>query len=93
MAARKTLFHDETARKAIQTSQLINRLNNHANGTVELSPTQVRAIEILLRKSLPDLVAVDHSGEIGHAYVAAVPTQATNVDEWQTQHGSVMTVQ
>jgi hypothetical protein len=36
-------------------AQLINRLTAHASGEVELTPTQVRAIEILLRKALPDL--------------------------------------
>jgi hypothetical protein len=39
----------------IQAAQLINRLTDHANGNVELSATQVRAIEVLLRKTLPDL--------------------------------------
>lgn len=57
MAARKSLTHDATARQNIQTSQLLNRLNSHANGMVEMTPTQVKAAEILLRKSLPDLSA------------------------------------
>ena len=39
----------------IQAAQLINRLTAHANGELELSNTQVRAIEVLLRKTLPDL--------------------------------------
>lgn len=56
MAARTNkIRHDENTRLKIQASQLINRLTGHANGTVDLSPTQVRAIEILLRKTLPDL--------------------------------------
>lgn len=56
MAARtKKIRHDENTRLKIQAAQLINRLQGHANGTVELSPTQVRAIEVLLRKTLPDL--------------------------------------
>jgi hypothetical protein len=56
MAARiKKIRHDEDTRKKIQAAQLINRLTGHAVGEVELSPTQVRAIEILLRKILPDL--------------------------------------
>jgi hypothetical protein len=46
---------------------LINRLTAHALGEadpqtgkpVELSPTQVRSIEILLKKSLPDLTATE----------------------------------
>lgn len=56
MAARiRKIRHDEETRLKIKVSQLINRLTAHASGEVELTPTQVRAIEILLRKALPDL--------------------------------------
>lgn len=56
MAARiRKIKHDENTRLKIQAAQLINRLTAHAEGTVEMSATQVRAIEILLRKILPDL--------------------------------------
>jgi predicted signal transduction protein with EAL and GGDEF domain len=56
MAARRVkIKHDDNTRLKIQASQLINRLTGHAQGTVDLSTTQVRAIEILLRKILPDL--------------------------------------
>lgn len=56
MAARiKKIKHDENTRLKIQAAQLINRLTAHAEGTVDMSSTQVRAIEILLRKILPDL--------------------------------------
>ncbi|UGQ44962.1 hypothetical protein [Massilia endophytica] len=51
-------------RTKIQASQLINRLTDHALGLNDLTPTQIKAIEILLRKSLPDLSAVAHEGEI-----------------------------
>jgi hypothetical protein len=60
----RKIRHDEETRAKIQASQLVNRLTNHALGEVELSPTQVRAIEILLKKTLPDLSAVEHSGEM-----------------------------
>jgi hypothetical protein len=52
-------------RERIKTSMLINRLTNHALGKVKLEASQVRAIEILLRKSLPDLQAVELSGGLG----------------------------
>jgi len=51
-------MHQDDVRAKIQTSQLINRLTDHALGTVELTATQVRAIEILIRKTLPDLQAI-----------------------------------
>jgi hypothetical protein len=56
MAARtRRIRHDEDTRLKIKVAQLINRLTAHASGEVELSATQVRSIEILLRKALPDL--------------------------------------
>ena len=58
MAVRLNKRHSDVVRTKIQTSQLINRLENHAFGEVELSPTQLRAIEILLNKSIPNLAAV-----------------------------------
>jgi hypothetical protein len=63
MAERLRKTHQEEVRARIQTSQLINRLTDHALGNVELSATQVRAIEILIKKTLPDLSAVDHSAD------------------------------
>ena len=55
MAARiKKIRHDENTRLKIQAAQLINRLTDHAAGKVEMTATQVRALEILLRKILPD---------------------------------------
>ena len=55
--------HQDEVRVKIQTSQIINRLQNHLNGEVELSATQVRAAEVLLKKSIPDLAAVELSGD------------------------------
>lgn len=56
-------LHQEDVRRKIQVSQLINRLTDHALGNADLSNTQVRAIEILLKKIMPDLTAIEHSGD------------------------------
>jgi hypothetical protein len=65
MAARtRKIRHDEETRAKIQSSQIVNRLMDHINGNVELSATQVSSALGLLRKTLPDLAAVEHSGEI-----------------------------
>lgn len=65
MAARIRKTHQDEVRAKIQASQLINVLQNHALGkTEELSQSRLKAIEILLRKSIPDLSAVAHEGEI-----------------------------
>lgn len=53
----------EEAREKIKTTQLINRLQDHALGTVEMSSTQVRAVEVLLRKRVPDLSAMTMAGD------------------------------
>lgn len=64
MARRMTLTHQEDVRKKIQVSQLINVLQAHAlSGEGELSPSRMKAIEILLRKSIADLSAVTISGD------------------------------
>jgi hypothetical protein len=67
MAARKavpSLEQQERTRAAIQTSQLVNRLQDFALGVegVDVDSGRLKAIEILLRKSLPDLQAVTISG-------------------------------
>lgn len=73
MAARKLKpFHSDEIRAKIQTSQLINRLTDHAFSKVELTPTQVRAIEVLLKKSIPDLQAVQVTGENGGAITVTI---------------------
>ena len=58
-------LHQDDVRKKIQASQLINVLQNHAlsDGEDELSMSRMKAIEILLRKSIPDLSAVTLSGD------------------------------
>jgi len=60
---RNAMLHEE-ARGKIQTTQLINRLQNNGLGRLkkEMSPSQVRSCEILLRKKLPDLSAVTLEG-------------------------------
>lgn len=57
-------LHQDDVRSKIQASQLINVLQNHAlNGDGELAHTRLKAIEILLRKSVPDLSAVTITGD------------------------------
>lgn len=63
MAERLRKTHQDDVRAKISTSQLINRLTEHALGNIELSQSQVRAIEILIKKTLPDLSAIQLSGD------------------------------
>lgn len=83
MAVRRNLAHSALVRERIQTTQLINRLTDHAFGRVEMSATQVAAALGVLKKSLPDLAAVEYSGEVVQAhYVVEVPQAAVSVDAW-----------
>tara|TARA_R110000764_G_scaffold56659_1_gene123432 strand:+ start:122 stop:427 length:306 start_codon:yes stop_codon:yes gene_type:complete len=79
MAATKTKptkLQQEQTRAAIKTTQLIKRLQGFALGEneakaakgedpkpIEIDPTRLKAIEILLRKSLPDLSTVTLQGD------------------------------
>ena len=58
---KKGYSHDEKTRQKIQASQLLNRLTDCAMGLVELTPSQVRAAEVLLRKCMPDLQSIDNN--------------------------------
>lgn len=64
MAAKITKRQAETARAAIKTTQLMKRLQSHAMGELELTATQIRAAEIVLKKTMPDLKSTEHSGEV-----------------------------
>lgn len=73
MAARtRKLELDQKWREKIRTSMLINRLTSHVVGRIEMSPTQVRAAEVLLKKNLPDLSATELSGPGGEAIPTAI---------------------
>jgi hypothetical protein len=74
--------HDENTRLKIQTSQLINRLSSLVRGEIEMAPHAVTAALGLLRKTLPDLSAVEHQGEV-QSFVMRLPEPAANTDAWQ----------
>lgn len=64
MAARTNkIRHDEETRKKIQASQLINRLQDYALNGGDLEQGRIKAIEILLKKTLPDLSATTIGGD------------------------------
>jgi hypothetical protein len=52
MAERMRKSHQEDVRKKIQVSQIFNRLQDHLDGKVELTSTQVQSAKILLDKSV-----------------------------------------
>jgi hypothetical protein len=68
-------LHADKTKDLIRASQLLNRLNSFVNGECELSPAQVQAARIVIGKVIPDLKAMEHSGEINgtHRLVQATP--------------------
>lgn len=69
MAARtRKARHDDFTRERIRTTQLVNRLTDHALGALgehPMTPSQVAAAVALLRKTLPDLKHVEVTGPGG----------------------------
>lgn len=64
MATRHKLWHPEIVRQRIKVSQLLNRLQDQALNGTELAAGQQKAIEILLKKCMPDLTSVVLSGSV-----------------------------
>jgi len=67
MAGRSPGFrHNEDTRAKIKAAAIINRLMKHIESPEPvMDASQVNAAKALLNKVLPDLKAVEHSGEGG----------------------------
>lgn len=85
MAARKRNWTPEKVRQRMRTTMLVRRLTKHVLGKVDMSPSQVTAALGLLKKTLPDLSAVEHSGEIKQRDVSDQPLTA---DEWENRYSA-----
>lgn len=64
MAARNRVGLSENTRKRIQTTMIVKRLQDHILGEVEMNATQIRAAEILIKKTLPDLSQMTVDAEV-----------------------------
>jgi len=65
------------------------RLIDHALGKVDLSTSQVRACEVLLRKIVPDLSATEIKGHIEQKIISADPLSASDWEEMYVVSESV----
>lgn len=64
MAARDTKRIDQKTRDKIKASQIVNRLQNHILADEDImTVSQVNAARVILNKVLPDLKAVEISGD------------------------------
>lgn len=80
--ARLNPAHDKRTREKIQTAQIINRLISLTKGEIEMSPHAVTAALGLLRKTLPDLSAVEHTGDAAQPF-AVIPKEITSSAAWE----------
>jgi hypothetical protein len=81
--ARKTPFLDQRVREKIQASMLIRALHDCVDGRNKMTSVQVRAAEVLLRKVVPDLTAVEYSGETTVKYEFS--SELMSVEEWKRE--------
>lgn len=63
MAARLNPRHSDMVRQKIQASVLIDRLQKHVAGEVEMTATQISAAITLLDRSVPKLAQIQHVGD------------------------------
>jgi hypothetical protein len=84
LASRKQLWHPDETKAKIQTSQLINRLTKHAlSPTPIMDASQVAAAKALIGKVLPDVKAVELSGNAENPIVTRIEraiVDATDTD-------------
>ncbi len=80
MAARKNLVQLPRTREKIRASMLVNRLV-HVVGKCDMTPSQVRAAQLVLRKILPDLKLVKVEYEARPSYADAIRAASYRYDQ------------
>lgn len=79
--------HQQDIRLKIKTSQLVNRLQDFVLGgrdpktgdPIEIDAARMKAIEILLRKSLPDLASIDIDATVKGGLTISIQSQDANL--------------
>jgi hypothetical protein len=84
----KPRFHALAAREKVRAFQLVKRLQQNALGQLkpELTMGQIRSIEILLRKCLPDLLQAENVQTLLHRFVVEIP-KTLGKEEWLEKYG------
>jgi hypothetical protein len=63
ITARMTKSMSDRHRVSIQTTKLVKRLQDASDGKVDLTPVALKATQILLDKTLPNLQAIEMTNE------------------------------
>ena len=82
----RKIRHDDETRLKIKAGNIITRLQKLIAGEIEMAPHAVTAALGLLRKAIPDLTSVEHSGEVTKTYVVRMPAKPANMTEWSKQY-------
>lgn len=81
MAARKNKVQlTESWKNKIKASILAGRLYQHANGEIDMSQSQIKAADILLKKLVPDLARNELTGEGGGPVQVGVSLNISGVE-------------
>ena len=80
-------FNTMECRAKIRATQLIHRLQAHIFDGLELSMSQIKAIDILLKKIIPDLTRTEIAADLNVRYVAELPKVLTR-EEWIAKYGA-----
>ena len=92
---RQMKFHPDEVRSKIQAIRLVDILHQFIFSSVDkngvkladLSMAQVRAIDCLLKKVVPDLTRTLISADVNVKYVAELP-KVLSRDEWVKKYGN-----
>jgi len=97
---RQMKFHPDEVRSKIQAIRLVDTLHQFIFSEVDkngrkladLSMAQVRAIDVLLKKVVPDLTRTLISADVNVRYVAELPKVLTK-EEWVRKYGTPDTLE
>ena len=97
---RQMKFHPDEVRSKIQAIRLVDVLHQFIFSEVDkdgrklanLSMAQVRAIDVLLKKVVPDLTRTLISADVNVRYVAELPKVLTK-EEWVKKYGTPDTLE
>ena len=78
----RKIRHDEETRLKIKAGNIITRLQKLIDGEIEMPPHAVTAALGLLRKAIPDLTSVEHSGDVTTTYVVGIPQRDHTSEAW-----------
>ena len=86
MAARIRPQHQDECRARIKVSQLLNRLQDHGLGEIELDMARIKSIEILLRKTLPDLSSTTIEGGDKPLIHQVISSEPLTPEQWAERY-------